>query len=77
MHDPEAARRLALRRIADADGDDDVPAGVLDEEDELAEDDEDMVFEDEDDGDYNAEVYFDGGDEDDYGDDDGGDEAIF
>ena len=70
--DDVARGRAALERL-DALGEDEEEKPVEEEENEdegAEEGDEDLVYDDEDAGDYNAEVYFDNGDElgDDYGD---------
>ncbi|KAH7322921.1 DNA-directed RNA polymerase III, subunit Rpc31 [Stachybotrys elegans] len=66
-----------LDALQDDDGD---RVGDIEEDDGMQEEEEDEAYDDEDAGDYNAENYFDNGDEefgDDYGDDGGGDDATF
>ncbi|KAI1340377.1 DNA-directed RNA polymerase III, subunit Rpc31 [Xylariaceae sp. FL0016] len=57
---------------------DDAGEGELDDEEEILEEqDDDFEDADDDGGDYNAEGYFDAGDDDDYGEDDGGGEGAY
>jgi DNA-directed RNA polymerase III subunit RPC7 len=72
----QSTGRSLLDRLEELRGDEDDEAGIDVEDEDLAEDDEeeDEVYDDEDAGDYDAENYFDNGDEmgDDYGDGDDG-----
>ncbi|KAI0593001.1 DNA-directed RNA polymerase III, subunit Rpc31 [Biscogniauxia sp. FL1348] len=71
-NETEEQRKARIEGAGKEGENEDVEAGeeLEDEEEELSQEDDDYE-DDEDGGDYDAEAYFDGGDDDDYGDDEG------